>query len=281
MLEEKKVTIVCCYNDEVQYSRLKKSLARQTLAYALLGIDNREQAFSSCSSALNSVISQVRTEYVIYAHQDIELPEPDMLERFAAYLEQIGEEDILGVAGAAETRRVLEKEGSKAADRQEKRGIGDKAGTCVLSYVRHGAFLVNAGELAYEGLAECDTIDECFFGGHTGSFQKEPFEEKLCDNWHLYAVERCLRARITGSHVWVCDVPLIHYSGGTINHAYNENFRRIAAWYAKASAAQKWQGETAFKIKYIRTVCGSARIDFWHRNLFYWKRELLFLLHRM
>lgn len=248
------------------------------MAYELIGIDNRGQKFSSCSRALNSVLSQVQTEYLIYAHQDIELPELDMLEQFVNYLKQIGEADILGVAGAAETSRVLQSESVTPIRRQsgQEVTIGDKAGTCVLSHVLHGDGLVCAGELEYTGLLECDTLDECFFGGRTETFRTESFDEKLCDNWHLYAVERCLRARVLGNRVWVCDLPLLHYSGGHINHAYNENFKRIAAHYAKLGASHP-----AGQIEWIRTTCGSAKVDWFSRTLFYWKRELLFFLHRM
>lgn len=279
---EREVTIVCCYNDSEQYGRLCASLETQNLAYELIGIDNRGKKFSSCSKALNSVISQVQTEYLIYSHQDIELPETDMLERFVNYLAQIGGADILGVAGAAETTQVLGKaDASQMLEKGRIEGrIGDKDGTCVLSHVRHGESLMSAGEVEYEGLVECDTIDECFFGGRTEIFEQEPLDEAICDNWHLYAVERCLKARARGNKVWVCDLPLLHYSVGKINHAYNENFRRIAAHYAKISA-RKGQKNAEIPIKYMRTVCGSARTDFLHRNLFYWKREILFLLHRL
>lgn len=282
MNENKEVTIVCCYNDSEQFERLCASLEKQNIAYELIGIDNRGQKFSSCSKALNSVISQVQTEYLIYSHQDIELQETDMLERFVNYLEQIGESDILGVAGAAETMQMLGETGVsqlRGKGRTEDR-ISDKDGTCVLSHVRHGESLVSAGEVEYEGLVECDTIDECFFGGRTETFRKMPLDEEICDNWHLYAVERSLRARVRGNKVWVCDLPLLHYSSGKINRAYNENFRRIAAHYAKLSARESPKN-TEIPIKYIRTVCGSARTDFLHRNLFYWKREMLFLLHRL
>lgn len=265
--EDRAVTIVCCYNDSEQYERLCASLEKQNIAYELIGIDNCGRKFSSCSSALNSVLPQIKTEYVIYAHQDIELPETDMLERFVDYLKQIGTEDILGVAGAIDAAEL-------------RLGTISKDGTCVASYVRHGANLVCAGEVEFEGLLVCDTVDECFFGGRTETFRKEPLAEKLCDNWHLYAVERCLRARVHGNKVWVCDLPLLHHSGGKINHAYNENFRRIAAHYAKHSAKES-RGNTEILIKYIRTVCGSAKTDWLHRNLFYFKRELLFRLHRL
>lgn len=246
-MNSKKVTIVCCYNNIEQYKRFCVSLEKQNIDYELIGIDNQEQKFDSCSKALNSVISEINTEYVIFSHQDIELPEEHMLEDFVKYLEETGQRDILGVAGTL------------------------KECTKVASYVRHGTKLQCAGEVKYKGLLECDTVDECFFGGRTKQFQNEMFDERLCDDWHLYAVEYCLRIRVNGAHAWVCDVPLLHYSSGKINHTYNENFRKIAAYYASVSD----------KIKALNTVCGSTKTDFIHRNLFYWKREILFKLHRL
>lgn len=269
--QNKMVTIVCCYNDSGQYQKFCTSLENQNVAYELVGIDNRTQRFSSCSSALNVALSSVNTEYVIYSHQDIELPEADMLERFLAYLGQTGKNDIVGVAGAVEEATAK----PETVEHNE-----DRDGTCVLSRVRHGGELACAGELEFHGLVECDTVDECFFGGRTETFRTEPFDEELCDNWHLYAVERCLRARVRGGKVWVCDVPLIHHSGGNINHSYNEGFRRIAAHYAKLPDGDSGR-KVRERIKVIRTVCGSARTDWLHRNLFYWKRELLFRLHRL
>ena len=115
--QNKMVTIVCCYNDSGQYQKFCTSLENQNVAYELVGIDNRARQFSSCSSALNAAISSVNTEYVIYSHQDIELPEPDMLERFLAYLGQTGKNDIVGVAGAVDAR-------AKSGDKRKYPGRG-------------------------------------------------------------------------------------------------------------------------------------------------------------
>ena len=94
-----KITIVCCYNDRKQYGRLQASLAKQNTGYELIGMDNCSRQYASCSLALNAATARVETEYVIYAHQDVELPGEDTLARFAGYLAQTGEEDLLGVAG--------------------------------------------------------------------------------------------------------------------------------------------------------------------------------------
>lgn len=249
-MREADVTLVCCYNDGSQYKQMTDTVARQNVKCEVIGIDNCGQRFSSCASALNAVLSDIKTDYVIFAHQDIELPEPDTLERVVSYLKRLGVRDILGVAGAVENKNPKSKE------------LG-----LVLSNVYHGDGLCRAGEEAFAGMTACDTVDECFFGGHTKCFADQPFNEALCDNWHLYAVERCLNARVRGAHVYVCDVPLIHHSSGKINHSYNVGFRRIAGYYAK-------------RLKCIRTVCGSGRTDFFYRNAFYWKRELLIWMKR-
>lgn len=167
-----------------------------------------------------------------------------------------GEEDLLGVAGIV-----------PGTIPGRKKRFGEAEGI-VLSGVQHGAGeLAAAGEQAFSGMRACDSLDECFFGGHTAHFKKNPFDEKLCDNWHLYGVERCLHTRWHGGNVYVCDVALIHHSTGHINHAYNENFRRLAKRYAGMQC--------------IRTVCGSSKTGVWHRNVFYWKRELLIRLGRL
>ena len=72
-----KITIVCCYNDRKQYERLQASLAKQNTGYELIGMDNCHGQYASCSLALNAATARVETEYVIYAHQDVELPKED------------------------------------------------------------------------------------------------------------------------------------------------------------------------------------------------------------
>ena len=166
--------------------------------------------------------------------------------------------EIFGVAGAVE-------DDSKQA----------REHTCVLSKVRHGRKQAVAGEREYSGMAGCETVDECFFGGHTDFFLHHPFDEKLCDNWHLYGVERCMYTRAKGNKVYVCDIPLIHTSTGTISRAYNKGFYRVAKRYAGED-----EGEGTTSLKWLRTVCGSSQTDLLHRLLFYWKREILIRLNR-
>lgn len=238
MLKEQKkcVTLVCCYNNEVQYETFVKSLEEQTVPFELIGIDNANQKYTSCSKAYNSILSEVQTEYIIFSHQDIILDEPDMLGKFVGYLGKINTFDILGVAGA------------KAGEKR------------IFTNVNNGKGIF-AGEERIVGLQEFDTVDECFFGGTTQCFRKYPFDEALCDDWHLYAVERCLNTKVNGNNVYACDISLIHNSVGRISHGFNVNLYRICKKYAGS-------------FKQLRTTCANTRTDLLGRTLYYMKREV-------
>lgn len=237
-----KITVVCCYNNKKQLDEFVASLENQTEKCDIILIENIGNKFSSCSQALNHALKKVKTEYVVFSHQDIILSENDMLENFINYIKQTNCGDIVGVAGA-------------------------KGKSQVYTNIKQSSELVYAGKNRVSGLLECYTVDECFFGGHTKSFKDNPFDEKLCDNWHMYAIERCLNANFSGNKVYVCDIPLVHQSSGKINHAYNVNFYNISKAYAK-------------KTDWIYTTCASAKTNFWGRVISYVKREISIRLNR-
>ena len=140
------VTIVCCYNDEKVYQDFVSTVKSQTCPCEIIGIDNRgNRAFTSCAAAYNSVIDRVRTKFVVYSHQDILLKGSDCLEKFVGFLEGLGREDILGVAGS----KFDSPSGfSNIAHRNSQTGE-----------IVHGP-----SSFPECGIIECDTVDECFFG---------------------------------------------------------------------------------------------------------------------
>lgn len=61
------VSIICCWNDEKQYSVMKESLRNQDIEYELVGIDNRGNKFRSAASALNvGGVLQVGTSLYLF-----------------------------------------------------------------------------------------------------------------------------------------------------------------------------------------------------------------------
>ena len=174
------VTVVCCWTNEKQYQDFVNTLKAQTIPYELIGIDNRgNKAFTSCAAAYNSVINQVRTKYVIYSHQDILLLNTECLAKFLSYLKTSGQDDILGSTGVR----------------------FDTVGVFTDTKHKIGNELQYAGKNRLSGsIVEVDTLDECFFGGHTKHFRDYTFDEILCDDWHLYAAEACLKTKSKYGH---------------------------------------------------------------------------------
>lgn len=203
----KELTMICCYNDSRLYDKLIDNVNLQTVSVEMIGIDNTKNRFSSCSKAYNYAISKVKTEYVVFLHQDIVFVEPNTLERILKYLYKISDFDILGLAGA--------KNGSKY----------------VLTNIFVGDLNHYGGTLRVSGLQECDTLDECIFGGKTECFRQYPFDEKICNNWHLYAVERSLAAKKRGNKVYVCDVSLLHLSKGNVDINFDKTFLDLCRYY--------------------------------------------------
>lgn len=210
------------------------TLKAQNISCEITGIDNSgNKGFTSCAAAYNSVISEVRTKYVIYSHQDILLNDSGCLEKFVSYLERIGHDDILGVAGSR---------------------FDSSSGFSNITHRNNqtGEFVHGTSSFPECGMMECDTLDECFFGGYAQHFRDNPFDEITCDNWHLYAAEECLRTKsLCGGSVYVCDVHLLHLSSGTISPSFQYGFYKLCREYAD-------------KFPFIRTNCGAYRTDLAH-----------------
>ena len=200
----------------------------------IIGIDNRgNKGFKSCAAAYNSVIDRVKTKYVMYSHQDILLHDPEVLTKFVSYLERIGQDDILGAAGVK---------------------FDSSGGISNVSHInnRTGEIVHGTAKFPEGGMIECGTVDECVFGGHTEHFRQYPFDEKVCNNWHLYAAESCLRTKaFCGGKVWCCDMPVFHLSSGTVSPTFFYGFYKMCRKYADY-------------FPFIRTTCGSEKTDFRH-----------------
>lgn len=228
------ISVVCCWTNEKMYSGFVNSLKAQNVPCKIIGIDNRgNKGFTSCASAYNSVIDEIKTEYVIYSHQDILLNAPDVLSKFLSHLERLGHDDILGVAGVRFESSELS---GLITDMKHIHPYADE--------------IIYAGRNRVEGgITECDTLDECFFGGRTKHFRDYPFDEVTCDNWHLYAVEACLNAKSKArAKIWVYSTDIMHLSSGYINSAFVLGFRKLC---------RKYSGDFPF----IRTTCANSFTD--------------------
>jgi len=237
------VTIICCYNNSNQYDQLISSLKKQSIGFELMGIDNTEAKYKSCAKAFNDHIKKVVTPYVVFCHQDIEFTDGNTLSSFVECIKSTRFGDIIGVAG-----RI------------------SKGGT-VVSNILQGDSKENPGKQTLVERTECEVVDECFFGGYTDNFVKYPFDESLCNNWHLYAVDRCLNARVMGYSVYICPITLIHKSKGKMNSIYNRQFYLLSKKYSR-------------DIDYLNTTCAYASTRFPFREIAFLKRAISMCLGR-
>lgn len=248
--DPKILTVVCCYNNNRLAQCLQDDVNRQNMSIRLILLDNMLHngtcRFSSAANAYNSVLSDLDTKYVVFCHQDILLPEQNLLSSFLTYLDKAEVGDIIGVAG-----------GKQGSEQLLTNIYTDTKKTHV------------PGSSRVHGLEKCDILDECFFGGRVETFLQTPFDEKLCPGWHLYAAERCLHAIELHHNVYVCDLPVIHTSRGTISSDYNRTFYELSKHYANT-------------VPFLRTTCCYAPTKWPLREIafFYRKVKLLMGLYR-
>lgn len=204
------ITVITCYNDKIKYDAFLETLYAQDIPFAVRGIDNTAKQFPSCASALNYAIKDVKTEYVVFAHQDILLPGCSMLRDFLDAMKNSEPGSILGVAGKVPGQ--------------------PQAFSCIL-HGQSAETLYNPGT-GFDGLVEVQTLDECFFGGESIHFKDNPFDESLCNGWHLYAAEQCLRNIKNGRKVYACSIPLVHLSVGHPDRSFYKCFFRLCTAYS-------------------------------------------------
>lgn len=219
-----KISVICVYNNKKQYDeQLKKSLTTQSVNYELIGVANYDNSFTSAAKALNYGAKNSIGDILIFAHQDIYFKTNNELQILAEYIDRCSIGDIVGTQGVI--------------DRSTLYYTNLTSGNCLITK------LVNKFPLS---LVEVSCVDEGLFGMTRKTFEVHNFNENLCDNWHLYAVEFCLWARKNNHHVYVCPIQIHHFSRGRISRSYMKGLIKLADYY-KHSFKYVWT--TCYKVK--------------------------------
>ena len=194
------VSVICCYNKAAEYAAMSESLKTQTIPWELIGVDNSKGRFSSAAAALNWGAMQAGGDVFVFLHQDILFCREDALAQLVGVILQTPNPVVAGLFGAKHTG--------------EETYIGDFK--------------------AYE------TLDECCVAMSRETWSMLRFNETLCDGWHLYAVELCLRAQNAGVLICAKDCGIRHLSNGTVDKNYMKTFRKIMLAYPD----KKWIATT-------------------------------------
>ena len=194
------ISVICVYNNkEILDKFLLKSLKRQSVEYELILIDNQSGKYNSAPEALNYGAAKANGDYLIFAHQDIELTSNQWLKNVEHMMKTLDNVGIAGLAG------VLEDEFR------------------IKSNMVNGIPPIPAGE-EIKSPIKVQTLDECLVIIPKSIFMKYKFYEKLL-GWHLYTVDYCLNIILHGFNVYV--LPIHAYHKSYMTHYPKEYFELL------------------------------------------------------
>ena len=190
---ENMISIVCVFNDHQILDRfLLRSLHRQTAPYELHLVDNTDNGkFASAAEALNYGAREATGDYIMFVHQDISLTEIDWLERMESIIKTLPALGIAGVAGKKDRGKV----------------IGN---------VEYPNYIPKVFDEFVEP-TKVQTLDECVIIVPKTVFEQYRFDENTCPDWHLYAVEYCLRLKLRDLNSYSVPHYVYHKAGPSSN----------------------------------------------------------------
>ncbi len=190
------ISIVCVYNDEdTLKSWLLKSLKNQMAKFELIKIDNTQNKYKSAAKALNYGGRQAKGKYIMFVHQDVVLSSDLWLKKAEKILDSIPDLGIAGVIGISEAERNI-----KAR---------------MKNIIKQGEGMQEIGN-PIEKPESVQTLDECLVIIPKNVFNRFQFDEKICDTWHLYAVDYSLSIKRFELGVYAIPISIYHRSPGNL-----------------------------------------------------------------
>lgn len=198
------VSIICVYNNtQILNKFLTPSLEKQTVHPEIILIDNRNNRFTSAASALNYGAQQATGKYLIFAHQDINLTNPNWIKETVKQIEQLDNPGIIGVAGKTNDRFIR-------------------------TNIKHGLDPVPVSPFGLTKPVKASTVDECIFIIPRKVFDELHFDEKTCFDWHLYGTDYLLSVRKLGYNAYIIPTELEHRSkGASMSEGYYATMKKL------------------------------------------------------
>lgn len=197
------VTIICCYNSTKELeSMLLPSF--NNCGYNnknLILINTKEEGFKSAAEAYNKTIEQRKHEIgdiIVFCHQDIAFSNGEFINTLVEEFKN-NPKQIIGFAGITSSGTVLSnlkyRKGDKYITRHR---VKEKTPVC--------------------------SVDECCFAITKNNFLMIKFDEKTCNNWHLYAVDLCYNALSHDISSYVIPDIIYHKEDETLGQKTDNNF---------------------------------------------------------
>lgn len=200
------ISIVCVYNNkEILDNFLLKSLKTQSVDYELILIANTNGKFKSAAQALNEGAEKANGDYIMFVHQDIDLKSNEWL-KDTEYI--LGSLDNFGICGVA---------GISPWDEDE-----------IISNIQQGNPPQNISKKRIKTPQKVQTADECLFIIPRSVFKILKFDQEVCSDWHLYAVDYSLSIKYRGFKVFVLPSDIYHSSpGNSMSEQYYLTLKKV------------------------------------------------------
>lgn len=219
------LSVICVSNDPKKVQEmLVKSCESQHFEHELVILENQGNQYRSGAQALNAGARQASGDILMFVHQDVQFSDPKFFGTLVDYLEGFSEQTIVGVAG-----------------------IKDRTG--VITNITQGSDHRDAGDVKLVKPEEAQTLDEVLILLKRETFDSLTFDEKTCDDWHLYGVDLCLSAGEKGIKSFVVPVNMHHASSGRLSYGYVRSFARLLRKYRKT-------------YPFIYTTCAVSKTSF-------------------
>lgn len=239
------ISIVVVYNSKRLFQNiLLNSLEKQSAEYELIAIDNSKGEYKSAAEALNCKGKQATGKYIMFVHQDVELPDNSWLEKIEASLDNIPDLGIAGVTGMSVTGKNNE---------ERKRGRISDCGRIL------------QGQNVTLKVEQVQTLDECLFVVPKPIFDKLQLDWQTFDGWHCYCIDYCLSVRQLGKKAYV--IPMFIY-----HRSLRSNASRLLIYQERVLKKHK------ANFKHIYTTCGEVSLPkcILRRVHYFLKRVLLY-----
>lgn len=231
------VSVIIVYNKFDEIINAKAFIEKQTIYTKIetIFLDNTNNQYSSAAKAFNFAAKTAKGKVLVFMHQDIELLDETILYNYYNYLLKHNS-SIIGAAG----RTIIDNK--------------------VHASILHGKEKANAG-LPMQGFAmEATTLDECLFALTKQRYLDLKFDEKCCDNWHLYAADICYENILANGKNYVISTNAYHKStGGGIDYNFEKTLGKMIIKYSG-------------KLDRIETPCIKIDCNIWTYIKFEYKR---------
>lgn len=169
------ITFLCCVNDEQQLNKMLlpslEKLSLEGVDYNAIFIDAQKNHYHSAAEAYNAEAKKNEIqlkEILVFLHQDIAFDDGRL---FLNIIQELASDpnQIIGVAGMPTSGKTVSN----------------------LKYKESDCYITSTQILEK---TEVCSVDECCFALTRELFLRLSFNEKICNGWHLYAVEFCYHA---------------------------------------------------------------------------------------